>query len=68
MDLLRGLHTSPWIVATVRGIVAAVIGAAIIALSGADVPASLIPFVPVLIALLRVAEGALDQLDPQKPS
>lgn len=71
-DLVRGLVTSPWLVGIARGLVTAVVSAAILfligALSGTDVPAALVPFVPILIAILRSAEGAIDQADPQKPS
>jgi hypothetical protein len=71
-DLVRGLVTSPWLVGIARGLVTAVVSAAVLfligALSGTDVPAALVPFVPIQIAILRSIEGAIDQADPLKPS
>lgn len=71
-DLIRGVFTSPWIVGLVRGVAHAALSAGLLflvsALSGTDVPAALIPFVPILIAALRGLEGVVDQLDPAKPS
>lgn len=72
IDLVRGVFTSPWIVGLARGVLHAAISAGLLfltaALSGSDVPAALVPFVPVLIAALRGLEGVVDQLDPAKPS
>lgn len=71
-DLVRGIFTSPWIVGLARGVLHAALSAGLLfgvaALSGSNVPAALIPFVPILIAALRGLEGVVDQLDPAKPS
>lgn len=71
-DLIRGVFTSPWIVGIARGVLHAALSAGLLfgigALSGTDVPAALVPFVPILIAALRGLEGVIDQLDPAKPS
>lgn len=71
-EIIRGLVTSPWIVGTARGIVHAALSAGLLfligALGGTDVPALLVPFVPIIIAGLRVLEGVVDQIDPAKPS
>lgn len=72
LELIRGVVTSPWIVGLARGVAHAAISAGLLfavgALSGNDVPAALVPFVPILIAALRGLEGVADQLDPAKPS
>ena len=70
LDLLRGLYTSPWIVGLCRGVVEAVLMAGLLYLAGAlastDVPAALVPFIPILLAGIRFAEGVVDHIDPAK--
>lgn len=66
------MHTSPWLVALARGVVAAAamaaIGYATGWLGGPNVPPGLIVYIPLILAGLRLIEGLVDQIDPKKPS
>ena len=70
MDILRGLTTAPWLVALMRGLVEAVVLAALFFvaswLTSSDVPTQLVPLVPLLLTVIRTIEGLADQIDPAK--
>lgn len=70
MDIIRGLQTPAWAVGLVRSIVEAAlfagIGAVILWLSGADLPAELLPWAPAIIVGLRTIEGVIDHVDPAR--
>lgn len=69
-NLVRGLGTAPpWAVGLARGILEAVVMAALIGLGlflTNSPPAAIVPFVPVLLVLIRYLEGAADSIDPAK--
>lgn len=70
LDYWRGLTKSAWLVGLVRGVVEAAAMAGLLyltaALASSDVPAALVPFVPVLLAGIRFLEGVVDHIDPAK--
>lgn len=72
MDLLRGLHTPPWLVSLARGIAGAVVAFGLVWLADAANVATLPEqaqwFVPLVVLVLRQVEGGLDQADPAKSS
>lgn len=72
MDLLRGLRTPPWVVSLARGLVGAVLAAALLFLGDAanwiNVPSEWQWAVPIILLALRQLEGALDQADSAKHS
>jgi hypothetical protein len=61
---------APWLVGTARGIIEAAALAGLVAAAGAvsatDAPPELQALAPALLAIIRILEGLLDQLDPSK--
>jgi hypothetical protein len=69
MDLFRGLHIEPIYVALARAAVEAAAMAVLIVLAlfiTSAPPAAIVPFVPILLAIIRWLEGVVDQIDPAK--
>lgn len=64
-NYLVGKHVPPWLVGLIRAIIYAVlssaIGAIIYFLNGDQMPAALLPYAPLLLALFRTIEASIDQ-------
>ena len=67
--LIRGLGVDPIYVGLARAILEAAVMAVLLTLAlfiTAAPPAAIVPFVPVLHAIIRWLEGVADQIDPSK--
>lgn len=67
---LRGLQgAAPWAVGVARGILEAAVMAGLVAAAltlTSSPPAAIVPFVPILLFLIRYLEGVADNIDPAK--
>lgn len=69
LDALRGLRFDPWVTGLLRALAEAAVMAVLIVLAlflTSAPPAAIVPFVPVLLAIIRWLEGLADQIDPAK--
>jgi len=63
-DWVRGLHTPPWVVGLVRGLMEAVLmGGLVAAAIWVSEDERMIGLVPVALLVIRWLEGIVDQID-----